>query len=128
MTCTDCFLYAGGGFGFEFETSYASLAYLKIWLEAEFSMSINIDIQAKSGGESNASASDDLPTINYWAQEGKRNVDIEKITPALFSKTKKVLKNDLILKVSWVLKHARRGSIAAAAARRAAGSLGASGF
>ncbi len=119
MTCTDCFLYAGGGFGFEFETSYAVLAYMKIWLEAEFSMSINIDIQAKaqpaaqapsSAGnasasnesQGNASVSDDRPTINYWPQEGRRNVDISKITPAKFSKTKKVLKKDLVFMVSCI--------------------------
>ncbi len=32
VTCTDCFLYAGGGFGFEFETAgdTLTLAYLKV--------------------------------------------------------------------------------------------------
>ena len=108
MTCTDCFLYAGGGFGFEFETNYASLAYLKIWLEAEFAMSINIDLRAKAqvpsgaDGAVNVSGSDYLPTINYWAQEGKRNVEITDISPAKFSKTKKVLKKDLVFMVSCI--------------------------
>jgi hypothetical protein len=102
MTCTDCFPYAGGGFGFEFETWYTDLGYMKIWLEAEFSMSINIDIQAKASATGDASASDSQPTINYWTQEGKRNVDITNISPDKFSKTKKVLKKDLIFYVSCI--------------------------
>ena len=104
MTCTDCFLYAGGGFGFEFETSWVSLVYMRIWLEAEFSMSINIDIQANGKANSteagNFSAYGEVPSINYWTQERERNVDITEISPAKFSKTKKVLKKDLIFKVS----------------------------
>ena len=111
MTCIDCFLYAGGGFGFEFETSWASLVYMKIWVEAEFSMSINIDIEAKASsstdGTNSTSAAADAPTINYWTQERDRNVDITKISPAKFSKTKKVLKKDLIFFVSYILNHAR---------------------
>ncbi len=105
MTCTDCFLYAGGGFGFEFETNLLDIVYMKIWLEAEFSMSVNVDIQANQAPSSanstgNASTSDDSPTINYWTQEGRRNVDITTISPGKFSKTKKVLKKDLVFYVS----------------------------
>ncbi len=106
MTCNDCFLYAGGGLGFEFETSSLSLVYMKIWLEAEFSMSINIDIQAKgrvqATNSNSTNSSDDLPTRNYWAQEGRRNVDITKITPDQFSKTKQCLAKDIVFVVSRV--------------------------
>jgi hypothetical protein len=105
MTCNDCYLYAGGGIGFEFETSLADLVYMKIWLETEYSMSMNVNINAKgqapgTSNSSNSSGTSSEPTRNYWTQEKKRDVKIDQISPAKFSNTKKLLNKDIVFTVS----------------------------
>jgi hypothetical protein len=110
MTCNDCYLYAAGGIGFEFETSWSlsssvKIEYIKIWLETEYSMSLNVNINAKGQGpgtsnSSNSSETSSEPTRNYWTQEKKRDVKIDRISPANFANTKTLLDKDFVFYVS----------------------------
>ncbi len=118
-TCQDCYLYARGGIGFEFEVTSStrileslgfqydigfdvptgSLTYIKLWVDAGLTFSLNPAVTIFGS----TSTPFEEPVINVWLGDTEtRNVDLLDfdVQKSPYNKAKKILEHDLIFTVS----------------------------
>ncbi len=118
-SCKNCYLYCGGGFGFEFETqSYrdsidvtfvkiplhlkiptGSLLYMKVWVDLLLTSSINVDVVSGSARTASDAAAE--PTYTF-STDLRRSVsspaDVD-IKSSQWSSLKPILEEDLVFEV-----------------------------
>jgi hypothetical protein len=115
--CKNCYLYRGGGFGFEFETQSfmgtytvpifpgvgidvalniptGNVIYIKLWVDFIFTYSINVDVQVEP-----LAGNEPVYTYSLDLQELVRNTTDVDLKSSRWSSLKPVLDEDISFEV-----------------------------
>jgi hypothetical protein len=100
LKCQDCYIYAGAGVGFEFQTEQFDvvptyLVYMKLWVGAEAAYSINLNLDTPG-------AFGDFEQIQNMLlnDPGGNNIDFR--SKSYQPDTPKILRSDLIINVAGI--------------------------
>jgi hypothetical protein len=98
MTCHDCYVYAGAGIGFEFQTEFFKAApsyivYMKLWVGAEAAYSVNVNLNTPK-------AFSQTTKTNILLNGNGQNVDFQ--SKSWTPSTPKILSSDLIISVAGI--------------------------
>jgi hypothetical protein len=112
--CKNCYLYSGGGFGFEFETQSflrsiripvlnidvtlniptGNLIYIKLWVDFIFTYSINVDVQVEA-----SAGTEPAYTYSLDLQESVVSTTVVDVKSSSWSSLKPVLEEDIYFQV-----------------------------
>jgi hypothetical protein len=118
-SCKNCYLYCGGGFGFEFETqSYldsidlgftriplnlkipsGSLLYMKVWVDLLLTSSVNVDVVSGSARAASDAAAEPTYTFSIDLRRSVSSPADVDIKSSQWSSLKPILDEDLVFEV-----------------------------